>query len=84
MTKTPKYPRDANQLAKRIVDIATGDATKDCQEEESAQSKLGRSGGLKGERREQKLYPLRGVVKSPEKQRKSDGPQRLTRGNLDQ
>lgn len=26
MAKTPKRPRDANQLAKSIVDLATGDA----------------------------------------------------------
>lgn len=26
-TKTPRRPRDANQLAKRIVDLATGEAT---------------------------------------------------------
>lgn len=28
MSKTPKRPRDLNQLAKLIVDIATGDAEK--------------------------------------------------------
>jgi hypothetical protein len=47
MTKTPKRPRDTNELAKLIVDLATGDAT----EQESVESdmgKLGRSGGLKG------------------------------------
>ena len=27
MPQTPKRPRDANQLAKRIVDLATGNAT---------------------------------------------------------
>ena len=26
-SQTPNRPRDANQLAKRIVDLATGDAT---------------------------------------------------------
>jgi hypothetical protein len=29
MTKQPSRPRDANQLAKRIVDLATGAATED-------------------------------------------------------
>lgn len=44
-TKRPKRPRDANQLAKAIVDIATGEAE---DREESDASKLGRLGGLKG------------------------------------
>lgn len=48
--KRPKRPRDANQLAKSIVDIATGQLPSD---EESthdltAGQKLGRIGGLKG------------------------------------
>jgi len=51
MAKTPKRPRDANQLAKFIVDVATG-------EEELPEKKpssknqfaveLGKLGGLKG------------------------------------
>jgi len=48
--KKPKRPRDANQLAKNIVDLATGqaedvdpDAGKD-----PAAVELGRKGGLKG------------------------------------
>lgn len=51
MTKTPKRPRDLNQWAKRMVDIATGAAqeppanpgTKDALAVE-----LGRRGGVKG------------------------------------
>lgn len=45
MTKTPKRPRDPNQLAKAIVDIATGgpDAP-----EPSMTVKRARSGGEKG------------------------------------
>lgn len=53
MDKKPKRPRDVNQLAKRIVDIATGE-----DKEHSSKSKenakdpaavsLGRRGGLKG------------------------------------
>jgi hypothetical protein len=49
-TKPPKRPRDPNQLAKSIIDIATGqkpdrdpDAGKD-----AAAVALGRKGGLKG------------------------------------
>lgn len=48
----PKRPRDPNELAKRIVDLATGEA----QEEDSDAGKdpaavaLGRKGGLKGGR----------------------------------
>jgi len=40
----PKRPRDTNQLAKSIVDIAIGEAS----DEESESSRLGRLGGLKG------------------------------------
>lgn len=42
MTDKPKRPRDANQLAKSIVDIATGEA----EEPEKAEGQ--RKGGLKG------------------------------------
>lgn len=47
----PKRPRDPNQLAKLVVDIATGEAeeiqepTKDVN---PAAAELGRKGGLKG------------------------------------
>jgi hypothetical protein len=53
MTKTPKRPRDLNQWAKRMVDIATGEAT-DCEPTAEERGKdpaavsLGRKGGLKG------------------------------------
>ena len=47
MTKHPKRPRDPAQLAKLIVDIATGEV-KEILASESAAAKLGRSGGLKG------------------------------------
>ena len=45
--KHPKRPRDPNQLAKSIVDIATGTAS-DNVPSESPMAKLGRSGGLRG------------------------------------
>src|SRR5271154_5417835 len=50
MTK-PKRPRDANQLAKLIVDMATGDAPPDSTASDGknpAAVALGRLGGLKG------------------------------------
>ncbi len=53
MAKKPKRPRDANQLAKRIVDLTTGDPE---EEKPSGEGKdpaavsLGRKGGLKGGR----------------------------------
>ena len=58
--KKPKRPRDGNQLAKNIVDLATGqaeevdpDAGKD-----PAAVELGRKGGLKGGKaRAEKLTP---------------------------
>jgi len=56
----PKRPRDQNQLAKLIVDIATGeteDKTPD-QGKNPAAVELGRRGGLKGGRaRAAKLTP---------------------------
>lgn len=46
----PKRPRDANQLAKSIVDIATGEAEDEIPDEgkNPAAVELGRKGGLKG------------------------------------
>jgi hypothetical protein len=50
MPTRPKRPRDTNQLAKRITDLATGDAKdKDPDEgKNQAAVALGRLGGLKG------------------------------------
>lgn len=48
MAKTPKRPRDPNQLARMVVDLATGDATESAMPETSAAAELGRLGGLKG------------------------------------
>jgi len=50
MTKHPSRPRDPNELAKRIVDIATGEVP-DAQPAAGklpAAVELGRRGGLKG------------------------------------
>ena len=50
---TPKRPRDPAQLAKLIVDIATGersDSQPDIDSTKSAAALLGRIGGLKGGR----------------------------------
>jgi hypothetical protein len=44
MTDRPNRPRDANQLAKFIVDVATGDVTLGLHPKTEAQ----RQGGLKG------------------------------------
>jgi hypothetical protein len=41
-------PRDPNQLAKLIVDIATGDAEDTVSSKKKVTSVRGRSGGLKG------------------------------------
>jgi hypothetical protein len=52
MAKKLKRPRDTNQLAKNIVDIATGEVQeikKETTDElKSAAALLGRKGGLKG------------------------------------
>jgi len=51
MAKHPKRPRDPNQLAKAIVDLATGaieDRPGAPSAKDSAAADLGRRGGLKG------------------------------------
>jgi hypothetical protein len=48
MTKHPKRPRDPNQLAKLIVDLASGQATEDRPEPATPAQEFARSGGLKG------------------------------------
>lgn len=51
MTKHPKRPRDPNQLAHRIVQIATGEADESAHPDagkDPAAVSLGRRGGLKG------------------------------------
>lgn len=47
-TKRPKRPRDPNQLAKLVVDIATGHAQDTDDSGNGPMSALGRAGGLKG------------------------------------
>jgi len=49
VTKAPKRPRDSNQLAKFIVDIATGQAD-DAESEFTDAQKFAREGGLKSGR----------------------------------
>lgn len=60
MSKTPKRPRDSNQLAKLIADLATGEKTDPLptHEKDPAAVALGRKGGLKGGRaRAESLTP---------------------------
>lgn len=62
MAKSPKRPRDPNQLARHIVDLVTGD-TKDADPtagRNAAAVELGRLGGLKGGKaRADKMTPER-------------------------
>jgi len=44
----PKRPRDPNQLAKLIVDIATGEAEDTVSGSKRLAKRKGRAGGLKG------------------------------------
>lgn len=44
----PKRPRDANQLAKMIADISTGDVEDTTSEKMKDAKATGRPGGLKG------------------------------------
>jgi hypothetical protein len=49
MTKTPKHPRDPNQLAKLIVEIAAGNAQDAPQvSDPNPMASLGRAGGNRG------------------------------------
>ncbi len=50
MRKKPTRPRDPNELAKRIVDLATGEAEESPRNDgkDPAAVSLGRRGGLKG------------------------------------
>lgn len=50
MAKKPKRPRDTNQLAKFIIDVATGEVEppKTDEGKDAAAVSLGRRGGLKG------------------------------------
>jgi hypothetical protein len=48
MTKPPARPRDANQLAKLMLDIATGDVEPAPAVKNPHAVELGRRGGLKG------------------------------------
>lgn len=61
MPKKPKRPRDTNQLAKLIVDLATGDAEEEKPQDDGkdpAAVALGRKGGKKGGKaRAEKLTP---------------------------
>lgn len=61
MKKPPKRPRDANELARMIVDLATGDiADSPSDSAPSDAATLGRMGGLKGgPSRAEKLSPER-------------------------
>jgi len=61
MAKSSKSrPRDPNQLAKLVVDIATGTAEDTISEKKRNPSTRGRPGGLKGGKvRAKKLTPAR-------------------------
>jgi hypothetical protein len=48
MAKNPKRPRDANQLAKMIVDLATGASSEEKAAPLTPGQEFARSGGLKG------------------------------------
>ena len=46
--KHPKRPRDLNQWAKHMVDLATGEVEEGAEQGKSAKAVSGKSGGLKG------------------------------------
>lgn len=45
MADTPKRPRDANQLAKLVADLATGEVSDQPTEKNEPRQKAGRRGG---------------------------------------
>ena len=53
----PKRPRDPNQLAKLIVDIATGEVQDDLSEQKRKPPNRGRAGGLKGGKARATRFP---------------------------
>jgi len=56
----PKRPKDPNQRAKMIVDLATGEITEPVSTKNPAAVELGRLGGLKGGKaRAESLTPER-------------------------
>ncbi len=58
--KTPKRPRDPNQLAKLVIDIASGERNDGQASGKSEMAILGRAGGLKGGKaRAEKISPER-------------------------
>lgn len=60
MAKHPSRPRDANQLAKRVVDLATGAASEDKQPDLTPVQEHARAMGLKGgQARREALSPER-------------------------
>ena len=64
MAKHPNRPRDPAQLAKLIVDIATGAVQDEAESDKGPMSALGRFGGLKGGRaRADKLSSFIGARK---------------------
>ncbi len=58
---TPRRPRDTNQLAKLIVDLATGEAS-ETERVADALTERGRKGGVKG-------GPARAAALPPERRR---------------
>lgn len=57
MSRTPKRPRDPNQLAKLVVDIATGEASD--QEETTYTKRASKAGKKGGPARARSLTPER-------------------------
>lgn len=55
MTKPPKRPRDPNQLAKMIVDIATGEAVEP--EQSANEKRASKAGSVGGPARAKALTP---------------------------
>ncbi len=76
MTEKPKRPRDANQLAKFIVDVATGEVADSAHQEKSEGQRKG--GLIGGVRRAEKLSDTqrsdiaRAAAKSRWNSKKSD------------
>jgi hypothetical protein len=63
MATKPKRPRDTNQLAKFVVDLATGEQIEPPSGKDPAAVALGRKGGLKGGKARAKILSSKRLSK---------------------
>jgi hypothetical protein len=75
MSKTPKRPKDPNQLAKMMIDIGSGEIQNDNDSELSPMAALGRWAARRAGRRVPKICRQNDARRSPRKLPPRDGKQ---------